>query len=567
MDRKDFFGLVSGRQKQKEPSTIDLFKDYNRESFRYDLFGGISVAAISIPVGVAYAEIAGMPPESGLYTAIIALIAYFFLGGGRQVIIGPDSATVTLFATSVVAVTAGDHGSAPEIMMLISVTAGLLMFVAGFFRLGFLANFLSKPILLGYVNGISIWLIVSQLGKLTGIDLEHTGFFQKIIEVFQKISLIHYPTFILAVVSILFLYFVKKISIKIPSQLLLLIFTVIAAVALDLESFGIVFMQPIKDPYPSFTAPDPGLFLTHYPQIFAASAAVAFVSFSSEIPVVRAFTGNSKTFDANKEFFALGLADVLIGFFRGYPVSGADSRTAVNVAVGGRTKVVNLIAAALMLMVILFVPGVFAHIPLVTFGAIIFFAAVGMFKRGAGPDLFNTDRKEFLVFLACASGVLLFGVYQGILFALILSIIQLVAHASKPTEYEMVYDREIGSYIQYIPGTSGQSGDELLIYRFNSALVFFNCNYFSEKLASKAEQKRDLRHIVIDAEPINVIDLTAAGELGDLIKGYNENGVKIIFARANDAAKTSIVAELNSRSLNADIFYPSVHEAIEKLGS
>ena len=371
-----------------------MLKDYNIAGFRYDLLGGISVAALSIPVSVAYAEIAGMPPESGLYTAIIALIAYFFLGGGKQVIIGPDSATVTLFTTTVIAVSAGNGSSAPQLMMMITVVAGLLMFVAGFLRLGFIANFLSKPILMGYLNGVSVLLIVSQLGKLTGIQLEQTEFFLKIFEVFQKLALIHIPTFILGIVSILFLYLIKKISIKIPSQLLLLVLTAIVAGAMDFKSYGIVFMHEIQNPYPSFVVPDLGVFLAHYKDILIASAAILFVSFSGEIPVVQAFTTDKRGFDPNREFFALGLADVLIGFFRGYPISGADSRTAVNVAVGGRTKLVNIVAAALMLMVILLVPGVFAKLPLVTFGAIIIFAALGMYKKGAGLRPFQSREER-----------------------------------------------------------------------------------------------------------------------------------------------------------------------------
>ncbi len=525
----------------------------------------MSVAALSIPVGIAYAEIAGMPPESGLYTAIIALLAYFFLGGGRQVIIGPDSATVTLFATTVIAVSAGSGSSAPQIMMMITVVAGVLMFVAGSLRLGFIANFLSKPILMGYLNGVAILLIVGQLGKLTGIKLVQTDFLLKIFEVFEKIALLHLPTLILGVVSILFLYIVKKISIKIPSQLLLLAITIVAEGLLDLRSMGIVFMQQIQNPYPSFMVPDASIFVAHYTDIFVAAAAVVFVSFSGEIPVVRAFTKSKRGFDANKEFYALGLADILIGFFRGYPVSGADSRTAVNVAVGGRTKIVNIVAAMLMLLVVLLVPGLFAKIPLVTFGAIIIFAAIGMFKRGAGLDLFKSERKEFWVFLVCLAGVLVLGVYQGILFALVLSFIQLVAASSKPHEFELVYDPASGSVTRYVADSDSNVRDDVLVYRFGSAMLFYNSGYFCERLYERAAAREHLRYIIIDAEPVNLIDLTAATELGDLIREFNEGGVKVIFARANEAFTASVTEQLTEDGAAPNIFYPTVHSAFEGL--
>jgi high affinity sulfate transporter 1 len=543
---------------------MNLIKNYNLEFFRSDIIGGISVTALSIPVGVAYSEIAGLPAESGLYTAIIALLAYFILGSSKQVIIGPDSATVTLFATTVTALSAGNNILAPQLIMMVTILTGILMFAAGLLKLGFISNFLSKPILIGYLNGVSIVLIVSQLGKLTGIQLEQTGLFKKIIEVFQNLDLLHLPTFILGIVSILFLHLVKKISAKIPSQLLLLIFTAIIAELLNFKSLGIHFLQEIKNPYPSIILPDFKLFLAHFSDILVASAAVLFVSFSGEIPVVQAFSKDRKGFNPNKEFFALGLADLLIGFFKGYPISGADSRTAVNVAVGGKTKVVNLVAAFFMLLVILLIPGVFAKIPLVTFGSIIVFAAMGMFKRGAGLDILHSDKKEFMIFMVCILGVLIMGVYQGILFALVLSFIQLISKTSKPLESEMVFDKESESTFEYIPGSGHSTRNEFLIYRFDSALLFFNSNYFSEMLSKRADSKPELKFIIIEAKPINLIDLTSLEVLSNLIKEFNGKNITVLFSGANEKFKTSVVKKLEKEKIASDIFYPGIHAVYSK---
>jgi len=543
---------------------MNPLKNYNKDLLRSDILGGISVAALSVPVCVAYAEIAGLPPESGLYTAIIAMIAYFILGSSKQVILGPDSATVTLFATTVLTLSSSVPGSAPQFMMMVAVTTGILMFVAGFLKLGFISNFLSKPILLGYLNGISIVLIVSQLGKVTGIDMEQTGLFRRIFEVFEKADLINLPTFLLAIASIVFLYVVKKISAKIPSQLLLLVITAIAARTFDFGSLGISFMRQIQNPYPSFLVPDLNLFILYFPDIVIASAAVMFVSFSSEIPVVQAFSKDKRGFDPNKEFYALGLADVVIGFFKGYPVSGADSRTAVNVAVGGKTKVVSLVAAFLILMVVLLIPGVFAAIPLVTFGAIIVFAAIGMFERGAGLNIFRSDKKEFLVFAVCILGVLIFGVYQGILFALVLSFLELIKRSSKPEESEMVYDKETNSVTEHFAGSGPALDDEILIYRFNSALVFYNSGYFVEMISKRAESRNSLRLIVIDAEPINMIDLTALSLIGALVKEFNDSNVSVVFAGANESFKSSVIGELERNNLKTDIFYSGIHSVFAK---
>jgi high affinity sulfate transporter 1 len=543
---------------------MNFFKNYNLNFLRSDIIGGLAVAALSIPVGVAYSEIAGLPPESGLYTAIIALLAYFILGSSRQVIIGPDSATVTLFATTIFAISAGNGSSAPQFIMMVTALTGVLMFLAGFLKLGFISNFLSKPILIGYLNGVAIVLIVSQLGKLTGIQLKNSGIFLKIYEVFEKAAVLHWPTFILGIASIVFMYLVKKISIKIPSQLLLLIVTAVVAELFNFKSLGIQFMQEIKNPYPAIILPDFKLFFSHFSEIFIASAAVLFVSFSGEIPVVQSFAKDRKGFNPNKEFFALGLADLIIGFFKGYPISGADSRTAVNVAVGGKTKVVNLVAAFFMLGVILLIPGIFAKIPLVTFAAIIVFAAIGMFKRGAGMDILHADKKEFLVFLVCILGVLLLGVYQGILLALVLSFIQLIAKTSKPVEFEMIFDIESESTFEYVQGSGQAVNNEVLIYRFDSALLFFNSNYFSEMLTKRADSKQGLKLILIDAKPINLIDLTSLEILSKLIKEFNEKNIVVAFSGANSTFKASVAKRLEKDKLDHDIFYPGIHAAYIK---
>jgi len=532
-------------------------KAYSASLFKSDLFGGMSVAALSIPIAIAYAEIAHMPPESGLYTAVFALVAYFILGSSSQAIIGTDFATVTLFAAVVVSSFGADHGSAVQFMMLITVMTGVWMFAAGLLKLGFIANFLSRPVLLGYLNGVSILLIVSQLGLLMGIRLEQEALFARLAEVGQKAGLINWPTFLFGIASILFLLSFRLISSRVPAAIVLFVVTIAAAKIFDLGSLGIAFMPRIQDPYPNFITPDLGLFANHFGDIFFASAAVMFVSYTSAIPVVRGFSKDKK-FDPNKEFYALGLAHVLIGSFGGYPVSGDDSRTAVNIAVGGKTKFVNIIAAVLILLTVFLLPGVLASLPLVTIAAIITSAGISMFERGAGIKLFRTDRKEFLVFAVCIIGVLALGVYQGILFAIILAFLQLIKKSSTPLEIELIYDRDSSSVIDHTPDCSATPDDHILIYRFGSALLFYNVDYFVERLTQRLESKTDLDLVVIDAAPINHVDLTALSALIDLIKKLAGNGVDIAFAGANESFRSLLTRELARNGLVTDVFYPNV---------
>jgi high affinity sulfate transporter 1 len=537
---------------------LNIVSKYNFNFFRHDLIGGISVAALSLPIGVAYAELANLPPESGIYTAIFAFVCYFFLGSSKELIIGPDSATTTLFATVVLSVAAGNSSLNLQMAVLITITTGVLMFAAGFLKLGFIANFLSKPILLGYLNGISLILIIYQLGKFTGVKLEHGSSFIAVWELINKANLIHLPTLIMGILSLAIIRLLKSISIKIPSQLVLLIIAVLAVRIFKLDSFGIRLTDEIKNIYPVFVLPDLNVFINKFSDILVAAVSVLFVSYSSAIPVARSFTKDKHALKPNREFFALGFADIVIGFFRGFPVSGADSRTAVNVAVGGKTKMVNIIAAGIMVAVIIFLSKEFAAIPSVVFGAIIVNAAIGMFNL---KDLFGLrkfSKKEYRVALICMVGVLLMGVYQGILVALVLSIIQGIMRTSKPIEYELVYESANETAVEINDDNKDLLLNDILIYRYNSALVFFNSDNFRESILERASSKSELKAIIVDARPINYIDFTALQSVIEIIKEFNSQNIKVVFAGMKEQYRVMLSEKLKENKMDDNIFYPNV---------
>lgn len=519
---------------------------------------GISVAALSIPVGVAYGDIANLPPESGIYTAIFALLCYFILGSSKLLIVGPDSATITLFASTVFAISLGNASLNPQIILLISLMTGILMFIAGFLKLGFISNFLSKPILLGYLNGVSLILIISQLGKFTGLNLDYKSPLGGISEFIKNTSGIHMPTLIIGIASIILLKVLKRISIKIPSQLILLVISIICVKIFDLASLGISFTAEIKNPYPQLLLPDVNVFLEHYSHIIFAAAALVFVSYTGEIPVARTFAKDSHSLKPNREFFALGFADIVTGLFRGFPVSGADSRTAVNVAVGGKTKMVNIFAAVIMLLVILFLSGEFSLIPSVIFGAIIIDAALGMFKLGELKSLRDFSKKEFRVTMFCILGVLVLGVYQGILIAIVVSMLQLIEKSSRPDEHELVFDKEAELSSELNEDNKDLVRDDILIYRFNSAMVFYNSEYFREKILERAKSKSNLKTVIIDARAINYIDLTSINTLVDIIKDFNKKDVKVYFAGAVEKVQNNMIKEFQENNLDTNVFIPNV---------
>lgn len=538
---------------------------YNFSLFKGDLIGGISVAAISLPIGVALAEIIKLPPESGIYTAIFALICYFVLGSSKKVIIGPDSATATLLATAIISIAAGNSAINMQLVVLITITTGLLMFLCGLLRLGFIANFLSKPILVGYMNGISVCLIISQLANFTGVDLKTGNSFMGVWELITKIELINLPTVVLGMISLIVLWGLNKISIKIPAQLLLLIISVVCVVIFNLDSFGIGLTQEIKNAYPDFVLPNFNVYFNHLSEILIASAAIVFVSYTGEIPVGRTYSKEKNSFNPNREFFALGLADIVIGLFRGFPISGADSRTAVNNAVGGKTKMVNLIAAFVMVLVIIFLSKQFSLVPSVVFAAIIVYAAFGLFQIKDLVNIRKFSKKEYRVAMICMIGVIFMGVYQGFLLAFVLTIIQLLRRLSKPPENELVYDKEHEYTLELDEGNNRLEIDDILIYRFNSALLFLNIDYFSEKIQERTLNKPNVKTIIIDARTINYIDVTALGSLADIIKEFNDNKIKVVFAGLKERYHAVLSEKLKNRNTdNVEYFLNIRSYFIEK---
>jgi high affinity sulfate transporter 1 len=542
----------------------EIFGEYKLSFLKGDLIGGISVAAISLPVGVAYAEIVHLPPESGIYTAIFAFLCYFFLGSSKETIIGPDSVAATLFATAVFAVSAGNSELTLQLMVLITITTGILMFAAGFLKLGFISNFLSKPILTGYINGIALILIIGQLGKFTGLKLSGVNPIMELWDLFVKFEFIHLPTILTGLASLAVLTGLKKISSKIPSQLILLVMSVIFARVFNFGGYGIKLTQEILNAFPVFVLPNVNVFMNHYADILAASAAILFVSYTGEIPVARTFSKDKHALNPNREFFALGLADIVIGFFKGYPIGGASSRSAVNAVVGGKTKMVNIIAALVMFLVIVFLSKEFALIPSVVFGAIIIDAASGMFKI---KDLYGIRKfsvKEYRVGMVCMAGVVLIGVYQGIVLALVLSFIQLIARNSKPLEYELVYDEEKDFTEALSEENKHLLRSDALLYRYNASLVFFNADNFREKILEKVNGKTELKVVILDARPINYIDLTGLDNLIDVIKEINEKNVKIIFAGIKEKYRIMLSERFKSHNLDTDVFYPNVRSYFKK---
>jgi len=543
---------------------LDTFTRYDRSWLRSDLGAGLSVAAIALPVGIAYADLAGVPAVFGMYSAIFPLLVYALFGSSRQLMTGPDAATCIMVAASLGPLSGGDPAKYLALMVILTLMTGLIYIAAGIARLGFIANFLSLPILTGYLNGIAVIIVAGQLQKLFGYSSEAEDFFPKLAEFVSRLDQTHLPTLLLGLGLLAALVVLRRLSPKLPAALVIVVAGIAAVATLGLDQNGVAVLGSVPAGLPSlhFAPFDPGVFN----ELLIAAAGVALVSFASGVLTAKSFARrNHYEIDANQELIAFGACNIVTGLAQGYPVTGADSRTAVNNAMGGKTQLVGIAAAAAMLLVLFFLTKPLAFVPIAALAAVIIVSAVGLFDWRELRNLYSVSYRELLLSVGTTLGVLILGVLPGVLLAVTLSILGLVSAASKPRY----------AVLGRVPGMKGlhniaehpeaKTLPGLIIYRFEAGLVFFNADYFREGLrAVIGAAQTPVEWVIIDASPINVIDYTALMKLDELREEMASRGIVLVNARV----KRNLARFFHDdwiegrRTANREYDFPTVNSAV-----
>ncbi len=516
---------------------LEALLRYQRSWLASDLGAGLSVAAIALPVGIAYSELAGVPAVVGMYSAIFPLLAYAIFGSSRQLMVGPDAATCLMVAASLGHLSGGDPEKYLALLVVLTLMTGVLYVVAGIARLGFIANFLSHPILVGFLNGIALLIVVGQLPKLFGYASDADHFFPKLAEFVETIGQAHLPTLILGLGLLILMVSIRKLAPRLPAALFAVVVGIVAVLVFDLEARGVATLGEVPAGLPTFHF---ALFDPHtYQQLFGDAAALMLISFTSGVLTAKSFAGRNRyQIDPNQEMIAFGAANILTGLGQGFPVTGADSRTAVNDAMGGKSQLVGIVAAGTMLVILFFMTGPLALVPSTGLAAVIMVAAVGLFDFAELRGLFAISRRELLLSLATTVGVLLLGALPGVFLAVGLTFIWLLSVTSRPHDAILGRTKQIGVRgfhdLKDYPEATTYPG--LLIYRFDSDLVFFNVDFFKERLLrAVAKSKTPVEWIVVDASPINILDVTAVQKVGELREELAAQGVVLAFARAKSS--------------------------------
>ena len=416
--------------------------NYKRSYLRNDIIAGVSVAAVALPVGVAYAELAGFDPVVGLYSSILPLAAYALFGTSRQLIVGPDAATCAMVAAAVTPLAAGNTEHYASLSETLAFFTGLFCILASFFRLGVLADFLSRPILVGFLNGIAISIILGQIGKLFGFSIESGRIIPRLLEFLSKLELTHIPTLVIGAISFILLWSSQRFLPRVPAALVVMIITalLVALFNLDAQGVKVVGMVPGGLPHLNMPVYPPGTL----ENIIIESAGIALISFTSAMLTARSFAAKNR-YDINvdREFAALGVANITSALSQGFAISGADSRTAMNDAAGGKTQLAGLVAAATIASVLMFFTAPLSYVPIAALGAVLVKAAAGLFDLETMRKIYHYDRVEFALCILAMLGVVSVGAIKAILIAIMLSLLRFIQLVARPNVTQLGREKGI----------------------------------------------------------------------------------------------------------------------------
>lgn len=508
------------------------------------MLAGITVAVLLIPQGMAYALIAGLPPIYGLYAALTPQIVYAVLGTSRQLAVGPVAMDSLLVAAGLGALSLVSPSQYIQLAIALALIMGGIQFLLGLFRMGFIVSFLSKPVISGFTSAAAIIIGLSQLKHLLGVPLAQSNKLHIFIRsILESETVVHLPTLLIGVASIILITTIKRLNSKIPSALIVVIIGILWVYFGQQDKAGVAVVGNIPSGMPSFILPD--LDWETVQTLLPIALTIALVAYMEAISVAKAVEEKHKNYEVNpnQELIALGASNIIGSLFQSYPTTGGFSRTAVNDQAGAKTGVAALTSALVVAVILTFFTHWFYFLPKAVLGAIIIVAVVNLLDFNYAARLYKSRKDEFLVLLLTFLLTLFVGITQGILFGILFSLLLLVYRTSKPHH---AFLGRIGTtnYFKNIERFPDEVviREDLIILRFDAQLFFGNIQYF-KKLVFDAvgKNKEKVKGFVINARAINYIDSTATEQLIDIVKKLQQNGIRVMVVGAIGPARDLII--------------------------
>ena len=536
---------------------------YRGGMLRRDLLAGVTVAALALPAAMAYGELAGLSAVAGLYALLLPTVAYTLLGSSRQIIVGPDGSIAALVAAAVVPLAAEDPQRAASLAALLALLVGAVFLVARLIRLGWLADYFSRAVLLGYLHGVAVVLVIGQLGKLFGLTPEAEGPLPSLAWVLGHLGDADGATAAVGAVSLAVLLVLRWRVRRFPGPLVVVVAAIVASAALDLAAGGVAVIGQIPSGLPGIQLP--GLDLGDALALAPAALGIFFVSYSDEILMARSFAGHKgEHVGADTELGALGATSLAAGISQGFPIGASGSRTTVNDQMGARTQLSGLLAAVVIALVLLFLTEPMRYLPKATLGAVIVGAAIGIVNPDGWRGLARTSRVEVGIAAVTMAGVIAVGVLEALLVAVALSIVDVVRRSAIPHDAVLGWDERMGRYADISVHRRARITPGVLVYRLDDRLFFANAGYVSGRIREAVHgSPTPVRWLVFDAEALAHLDSTGARALSDLIGSLRAEGIVFVFARVKTPMRHRLEATGIVGLVGPDHLYPTVRAAVQ----
>ncbi|MFK5959212.1 MAG: solute carrier family 26 protein [Lutibacter sp.] len=544
---------------------LDWLPNYKKQWFKGDFSAGLTVGIMLIPQGIAYAMIAGLPPIYGLYTAMIPQFVYAFFGTSRQLAVGPVAMDSLIVASGVgvIATVGSEHFI--ELAILLAMLMGLMQIAFGVFRLGFLVNFLSKPVISGFTSAAALIIGLNQLKHLLGINIQRNNQLQfLVVDAFKHFNEINVFTLIIGVSSILILIVMKRYFKKIPAALIVVILGVLFVKIFNLEEYGVKIVGDIPKGLPHFKIQQ--FNVETIKELSPIALTLALIAFMEAISVAKAIEAKHMNYKvkANKELIALGLGNLVGSFFQSYPSTGGFSRTAVNDQAGAKTPLSAIIAAIVVGLTLLFLTPLFYYLPKAVLAAIIMVAVFGLLDFKVPKQLLKYTKRDLIILNVTLLITATVGIKEGIITGVILSLVMLIYKSTKPhvailgnVPNTYLY-RNIKRFDQLIVLK------DVLIIRFDAQLHFANTTYFKDTIYNEAQNKgKDLKIIIIDGESLNNLDSSGVYALEEILKYFKEKTIELYFTGLKGPVRDTIYKSNIIKNIGQEYCFMSIQEAID----
>ena len=536
---------------------------YSVGRFRVDAMAGLTVAALALPASMAYSELAGLPVTIGLYTLLLPVLAYALLGSSPRVVVGPEGAVALLVASSLAPLAAAGSAQYITLAAALAFVIGLVFFAARLLRIGWIADYFSQSVLVGYITGVAILMILGQLEKLTGISSSYDNAVRATVDLIAHASDVSVTTVVVAAAALLLIFLLGRFLPRWPGALVVVVVGITASWLLDLESHGVSVTGQVPSGLPNFERPH--LTGSDLLSLTGPALAIFLVSFSDSILTARSFAArHAETVDADQELLAFGVASVAAGFSQGMPIGTSGSRTAVNDSMSVTSQVSGVVGFAAIAVILLFLTAPIRYLPTAILGAVIVYASLKLIDRVQWQELARSSRVEVGIAAITALVVLGIGVLPAITVAVALSIIDVVRRTATPSDAVLGYSEPDNRYADVATHPEAGVTPGVVVYRLQERIFFANAHFFKRRVWAAVDgAPKPVRHLVLDAAPIGGIDASAVGAIREVHAGLKSRNITFEIARATDELRTDFDETGLTELIGPQHFYATVTTAVE----